>query len=75
MLRSKEILYELLRDKTVSQEFYNGMMVRMVNPLARDIFKMFRDEDERDLLEIRGQYLALESKAMVFKSFVKRITS
>lgn len=45
------------------------MMVRMVNPRARDLFKAFRDGEERDLLDIRRRFLGLESKPMLLKAF------
>lgn len=68
-LKSKEILYDLLRDKTESQVFYNEMMVRMINPLARKLFKTFRDGDESDLLNVRKCFLGLEAKPMMLKTF------
>lgn len=73
MLRTSSILYDLLRDKISNQEFYNRMTIGMVNPAARDLFKNFRDEDERHLLEIRKEFLTLESKAMGIKTFIKTI--
>lgn len=69
-MKSADILCDLLRDKTAGQVFYNEMMVRVVNPLARDLFKTFRDDEERDLFIVRRRLLALESKPSVLKSFV-----
>lgn len=69
-MKSMDILYDLLEDKIKSEVFYNGMMVRMVNPLARDLFKTFRDEDEREVRAIRKQFLTEEARPMIFKSFI-----
>lgn len=68
-MKSMDILYDLLLDKINSQEFYNDMMVRMVNPLARDLFKTIRDEEERDVIIVRKSFLAAESKPMILKAF------
>jgi len=68
-LKPKEIFYEILQDKTRGQIFYNEMMVRMANPMARELFKTFRDGEERDLINIRRRFLALEAKPMLLKSF------
>ena len=57
-MKSADILYDLLRDKTAGQVFYNEMMVRVVNPLARDLFI------------VRRRLLALESKPALLKSFI-----
>ncbi len=69
-LKTIDILYELLRDKMDSQIFYNEMAVRMVNPLCRDLFKTFRDEDEKDIHSIREMFLAEESRPMAMKTFI-----
>lgn len=69
-MKSADILCDLLRDKTAGQVFYNEMMVRVVNPLARDLFETFRDDEERDLFIVRRRLLALEAKPAVLKSFV-----
>ncbi|MFZ5644032.1 MAG: hypothetical protein ACOY46_10615 [Bacillota bacterium] len=70
-MKSEDILYDLLKDKIMNQKFYNDIMVNMVNPLARDLFKAFRDDEEREVIKIRKQFLTLEAKPMIFKSFVK----
>ncbi|MFZ5652443.1 MAG: hypothetical protein ACOY4I_16540 [Bacillota bacterium] len=70
-MKSINLLYDLLRDKTNDQEFYNSMMVRMVNPAARNIFKFIRDREEADLLEIRRQFLSLEARPQILKAFLK----
>lgn len=69
-MKSADILYDLLRDKTSGQVFYNQMMVRVVNPLAVDLFKTFRDDEEKDLAIIRRRLLAQEAKPSVLKSFI-----
>lgn len=69
-MNSMDILYDLLQDKIGRQVFYNGMMVRMVNPLARDLFKTFRDEEDRDLQAIRRQFLSLEARPMIQKTII-----
>lgn len=68
-MKSMDILYDLLQDKINSQEFFNSMMVRMVNPLARDLFKTIRDEEERDVIIVRKNFLSLEAKPMILKAF------
>ena len=70
-MKTEEILYDLLKDKIMNQTFYNDIMVNMVNPLARDLFKAFRDDEEREVERIRKQFLALEAKPMIFKNFIK----
>ncbi len=72
MLKTRDLLYDLLQDKIRGQTFYNGMMVRMVNPRARDLFKTLRDEEDRELLAVRSLFLALEAKPMVLKFFSGR---
>jgi len=67
-LRDRDLLYDLLQDKTRGQLFYNEMMVRQVNPRARELFKSFRDDEERDVQKVRKQFLTLESKPMIFKT-------
>jgi hypothetical protein len=42
----------------------------MVNPMARDLFKTFRDEDERDVVNIRKLLLSIESRPEIFKTFL-----
>jgi hypothetical protein len=69
-MKSMDMLYGLLQDKINSQLFYNGAMVRMVNPLARDLFKTIRDEEESDVLRIRRMFLALEARPMILKTFI-----
>ncbi|HBV96807.1 MAG: hypothetical protein JL50_15500 [Peptococcaceae bacterium BICA1-7] len=69
-MESRRIFYDLLLYKIQSQIFYNSIMVRMVNPMARDLFKTFRDEDERDVVNIRKLLLSIESKPEIFKTFL-----
>ncbi|MHB8917000.1 MAG: hypothetical protein ACYC4H_03185 [Desulfocucumaceae bacterium] len=69
-MKSADILYDLLQNKTSGQIFYNQMMVRAVNPLAVDLFKTFRDDEEKDLAIIRRRLLAQEAKPAVLKSFI-----
>lgn len=71
LVKTIDLLYSLLWDKIHGQEFYNGMMVRMVNPAARNIFKFIRDREEADLLEIRRQFLSLEARPQTIKAFLK----
>lgn len=66
-MKSIDLLYDLLLDKTRGQEFYNGMMVRMVNPAAREVFKTLRNQDESHLVEIRRQFLSLEAKPQLVR--------
>ncbi|MCL5057952.1 MAG: hypothetical protein M1130_08140 [Actinobacteria bacterium] len=70
-MESREIFYDLLLYKIESQVFYNNVMVRMVNPMARDLLKTFRDEDERDVVSIRKLLLSLESRPMIFKTILR----
>lgn len=70
-MESREIFYDLLLYKIESQIFYNSIMVRMVNPLARDLFKTFRDEDERDVISIRKLLLSIETRPMIFKTILR----
>lgn len=70
-MQTKDVLYDLLMSKTCSQEFYNSMMVRMLNPVARDLFKKFRDKEEQNIVRIRKQFLLLESKPLIFKAFIR----
>lgn len=69
-MESRRIFYDLLLYKIQSQIFYNSIMVRIVNPMARDLFKTFRDEDERDVVNIRKLLLSIESKPEIFKTFL-----
>jgi hypothetical protein len=71
-MNSTDIFYDLLLCKTQSQVFYNDIMVRMVNPMARDLFRTFRDEDEKEVLKIRKIFLNLEARPSIFKSFIRR---
>lgn len=73
-MKSIDIFYDLMQYKLESQIFYNDIMVRMVNPLARDLFKTFRDEDEREVVRIRRFFLSLESRPVIFKSFIGKKT-
>lgn len=70
-IKTEDILYDLLKDKVMNQTFYNEIMVNMVNPLARDLFKAFRDDEEREVIKIRKQFLTLEAKPLIFKNFLK----
>ena len=71
-MKTTDILYDLLREKIEGQIFYNNILVRMVNPLVIDLFKTFRDGEEMDLRNIRRQFLDMESRPMVFKSFINK---
>jgi len=70
-LKTMDLLYDLLMDKINSQVFYNDIMVHMVNPVAREIFKTFRDDEEKHLQEIRRQFLALESAPLKIKHYTR----
>ncbi|MCL6610622.1 MAG: hypothetical protein K6T66_03660 [Peptococcaceae bacterium] len=69
-MQTRDLLYDLLQDKIRGQIFYNELMIRMVNPLARDLFRTFRDEDERQALAVLKQFLAVESKPAILKAFL-----
>lgn len=71
-MKTIDLLYDLLWDKIHGQEFYNSMMVRMVNPAAINIFKALRDRDEAELLEIRRLFLSLEAKPQILRAFYRR---
>lgn len=70
-MKTMDLLYDLLMDKINSQVFYNDIMVHMVNPVAREIFKTFRDDEEKQLQEIRRQFLAQESAPMIMKHYTR----
>lgn len=70
-MESKEIFYDLLLYKIESQDFYNSIMVRMVNPMARDLFRTFRDEDEKAVVDIRKLLMSIDSRPMIFKTFLR----
>ncbi|KJS00716.1 MAG: hypothetical protein VR68_06410 [Peptococcaceae bacterium BRH_c4a] len=70
-MKTMDLLYDLLMDKINSQVFYNDIMVRMVNPAARELFKTLRDDEEKRLQEIRRQFLALESAPMRVKHYTR----
>jgi len=70
-MESRDIFYDLLLYKIESQVFYNSIMVRMVNPLARDLFRTFRDEDERAVIDIRKLLMSIDSRPMIFKTILR----
>ncbi|MFZ5648870.1 MAG: hypothetical protein ACOY30_14765 [Bacillota bacterium] len=70
-MKSRDLLYDLLWDKINGQEFYNSMLVRMVNPVAMNIFKSLRDQVEGEMLEIRRQFLSQEAKPQILRAVIR----
>jgi len=69
-MKTKDILYDLLLDGLSRQEFYNRMMMEMVNPEAVELFKSFRDDAENNVRRIRDNFLMLESIPQIVKTVV-----
>ncbi|MFZ5595590.1 MAG: hypothetical protein ACOY31_01095 [Bacillota bacterium] len=71
-MKGIDFLYELLRDRQDSQVFYNKMMINMINPVLRNLFRDFRDEDEKYVHKIRRQFLNIEASPMIFRAVFKK---
>ena len=69
-MRTSDRLYDLLQDKTNNQIFYNQMMIGMVNPVAKELFRSLRDDDAKDVDTVRRHFLSLEAKPLIFRSFI-----
>lgn len=61
-MNTKDLLYDIMQDKFNSQRFYNDIMLGIINPSARDMFKRFRDEEERHGIVLQREILAIEAK-------------
>jgi len=59
-----DLLYDVLTDKMWSQNFYNAQMLLMLNPVARDLFRRLRDEEDRHIFTLRTEIVALEANPM-----------
>ncbi len=69
-MKRNYISYDILKEKINGQAFYNEMMIRLVNPLAREMFRKFRDDDERHIIKLQKHLIAIESKPSIFKAFI-----
>lgn len=69
-MKKKYIIYDILKEKTNGQAFYNDMMMRLTNPLIREMFRKFRDDDEGYVVKLQKHIAAIESKPSIFKSFI-----
>jgi len=57
-----ELLYDVLHDKMHSQTFYNEQLIRMTNPVLRQLFTHLRDEETEHILRLRTEILTLETR-------------
>jgi rubrerythrin len=61
-MNAKDLLFDIMQDKFSSQRFYNDAMLEIINPSVRDLFKRFRDEEEKHGIILQQEILAIESK-------------
>lgn len=61
-MNTKDLLYDAMQDKFSSQRFYNDTMLGIINPSVRELFKKFRDEEERHGVVLQREILAIEAK-------------
>lgn len=61
-MNTKDLLYDIMQDKFSSQRFYNDIMLGIINPSARELFKRLRDEEERHGVVLQREILAIEAK-------------
>ncbi len=68
-MKKTDFSYDVLQDKISGQVFYNEMMIRLTNPVAREIFKQFRDDEEKYVQRLQKHVIAKEYVPLSLKGF------
>lgn len=57
-----DILNDVLENKILSQSFYNDAAIQVRNPVVRQMFIKFRDEEMKHIEVVQKEIVAIENK-------------
>ncbi len=68
-----DLLYDVLKDKTENQIFYNEQAVKIANPMARQFFINLRDEEMQHITMLQKKINAIEGKPFPVSKIIPKI--
>jgi len=72
-LDTLDFLYHALEEKINSQLFYNELSVKVVNPVARELFKRLRDEEMANVMLLQREVTTIEAKQSPVHKIIPRL--